>query len=93
MARDFELDIQAARARYEAIVGARRARSLLMTDDPKLTLEYLALTDLPAALKALEEAQEALRAVRERAKQGRKIMERDIYLFAGDILTILGESE
>ena len=52
-----KFDLAAARARCEAIVGARRARSQLMTDDPKLTLAYLALTDLPAALKALEEAQ------------------------------------
>ncbi len=47
----------AARARCEAIVGARRARSQLMTDDPKLTFEYLALTDLPAALEIVEAAQ------------------------------------
>ncbi len=53
----------AAQARCEAIVGARRARSQLMTDDPKLTLAYLALTDLPAALKALEEAQGKLKAL------------------------------
>jgi len=49
----------AAQARCEAIVGARRARSQLMTDDPKLTIAYLALTDLPAALEALEEVREA----------------------------------
>ena len=54
-------NLAAARARCEAIVGARRARSQLMTDDPKLTLEYLALTDLPAALEALEEAKQAFR--------------------------------
>ena len=39
----------------------------------------------------LAEAQETIKAVRERARQGRKIMELDMYLFAGDILTIAGE--
>jgi hypothetical protein len=61
MARDSELDTQAARERCEAIIGARQAGSLLMTDDPKLTLKYLGLTDLPAALEALEEAEELVK--------------------------------
>ncbi len=43
--------------------------------------------------RQLAEARETLEAVRGRAKEARKVMERDIYLFAGDILTIVGESE
>ncbi len=74
----------AARARCEAIVGARRARSQLMTDNPKLTLEYLALTDLPAALEALEEAQGRIGAIREAAELAPEVA-------IATILAILGE--
>ena len=91
MARDFELDTQAAKKRCEADFPTMAGYRYLTAKGRAFIKQLRA--DCATALEALEEAQEALRAVRERAKQGRKIMERDIYLFAGDILTILGESE
>jgi hypothetical protein len=78
-----------------------------MTDDPKLTLEYLALTDLPAALehiadleRQLAEAQGKLEAVqgcidrawsKEQGYQGQNWELRHLYTDISAILSKEGE--
>jgi len=75
------------------VVAADRTIIAYDVGEPEARFIAAAHSDLPAALEALEEAQGKIGVVRGRAKEARKVMERDIYLFAGDILAILGEIE